>query len=221
MCSASRLTQGDRQGIASTGTVIRRLPDRRAQGGNGVQHRSAVLSPAEWFHGPPHLRFEPGGAFRVQESPHCGRIDDETGVRRPAGGCSRQVNATPFASCRPRRDAGAGLRPPCNMASNVKDRADEYEERPPDDDYFEIRVGYTRYEVSARTAAAVMRDLSRWWPSRWVGFVDLHGARVRIRSRLITMIHESTALRRQRERDFDRARRLEEKADRRPWEDED
>lgn len=108
------------------------------------------------------------------------------------------------------------------MCNQLKDRGDEWHDDVScDDDYFVIRVSFIGYEVTATTAAEVMRQVSRRLPPRWVGFVDLHGARIRIRSRLITMIHESTATHRQRERDFERARRLEEKADRRPWEDED
>jgi hypothetical protein len=99
---------------------------------------------------------------------------------------------------------------------------DRFEGPVPDrsnDDYFVIRVGFTCFQVSAATAAAVMAALARRWPPRWVGFVDLHGSRIRLRSHTIAMIYESSAVQRQHERDFERARRLEEKADRRPWED--
>jgi DNA-nicking Smr family endonuclease len=133
----------------------------------------------------------------------------------------RQENATPFASCRPRRDDNTGVPEPGVMSNQLKDRSEQCSDRSPEHEYFVIRVGHMGYAVSGATAAEVMRLISRRWPPRWIGFVDLHGARVRIRSRLITMIHESTAIHRQRERDFERARTEEEKADGRLWEDDD
>jgi hypothetical protein len=97
-----------------------------------------------------------------------------------------------------------------------------YEERPPDreaGEFFVIRSAWTCFAVTTATAAAVMNTLSRRWRPRWVGFVDLHGCRVRVRTDTILMIHESGARQRQSEREFDRALSREEEADRRPWED--
>lgn len=144
---------------------------------------------------------------------------NQIGTGRRAGGMSEQEKRDSLCLV-PRRDA-AGPRNLCVMSNQLKDRFDEQSDRPSADDYFVVCAGYACYEVSTSTAAEVLRLLSRRWPPRWIGFVDLYGARVRIRSRLITMIHESTTMHRQRERDFERARTLEEKADRRPWEEDD
>lgn len=87
-------------------------------------------------------------------------------------------------------------------------------------DHFTIEGAAGFFYVTHDTAADVVRQLTRRWPPRWVGFVELHGARVRVRSRDNNCISE-TAHQRQLERDFTRALRRERKKDRRPWEDDD
>lgn len=92
----------------------------------------------------------------------------------------------------------------------------------PEDDYWVISGDCGWYSVSAETAAEVTRRLTRrWLPARWVEFTDLSGSRVRVKARQVDVVYESTAAQRRRERAFARARKLERKADRRPWEDDD
>lgn len=89
----------------------------------------------------------------------------------------------------------------------------------PESDYFVVSGGAGHYHVSGETADRLIRQLTKPIPPRWLAFVDLHGSRVRVRSKGIDEIRERSTLQRQRERDFGRARRREAKEDRRPWED--
>lgn len=104
-------------------------------------------------------------------------------------------------------------------------RLKEYLEEPEEErlfgDFWVVYGESGMFYVSAETAWEVARRLERWWPPRWITFVDLAGSRVRLRDRDVQAIYESTELHRTRERSFHRARRLEEKADRRPWEEDD
>jgi hypothetical protein len=105
--------------------------------------------------------------------------------------------------------------------NRIKQYLEEPEERPPEGDYFVIDwYGGVSY-VSAETARSIEKQLDRIWVPRWITFHDLSGSRCRLHSRLIQSISESTAEQRTRERTFARALRQEEKADRRPWEEDD
>ncbi len=73
--------------------------------------------------------------------------------------------------------------------------------------------------VSRDVARDIERVLDRRWRPRWVVFRDRVGSRVRVRTNEIRLVVESTAAQRAGDRQMDRARRQEEKADRRPWED--
>lgn len=73
--------------------------------------------------------------------------------------------------------------------------------------------------VTHVVAADVERQLDACPPQRWITFLDRVGSRIRVRRRDIRAIAESTAAQRAEDRRLDRARRLEEKADRRAWED--
>jgi hypothetical protein len=55
----------------------------------------------------------------------------------------------------------------------------------------------------------------------WIRFTDMYGSSVCVRSYLIDNVRECTVAQRASEQQFERARRLEEKADRRPWEEDD
>ena len=72
--------------------------------------------------------------------------------------------------------------------------------------------------VTRAVAEAVMAQLGRRWPPRWITFTDLAGSTVTIRSRLVQGVRERTGAQRAAARAFHRARRLEDKAERRPWE---
>ena len=69
------------------------------------------------------------------------------------------------------------------------------------------------------TAMVVERQLDQLPPPTWIVFESLTGARHRIQSAHVTRISESTAAQREAGRAFERARELEEKKDRPPWED--
>jgi hypothetical protein len=88
-----------------------------------------------------------------------------------------------------------------------------------EDDYFEIESYGSTFAVSLKTAIEIEQWLDHSPPPRWVVFRCLMGARHRILSAQIYRISESTATQRSTERQFNRARKLEDKKDRRPWED--
>ena len=91
----------------------------------------------------------------------------------------------------------------------------------PKDDFYVIVIRYTHFVVSRDTAMMIEVALDEDLPPRWVEFCDLSGSRHRVLTEQITRVSESTADQRAADRAFDRARRLEEKQDRRPWEDDD
>ena len=105
------------------------------------------------------------------------------------------------------------------MTNRLKENFDQPDERVPVDDYYVIVCGYQRFSVTRETADRILRDLDATTLPRWVRFIDVHGSRFCLRSRLIHFVFESTADQRASEREFERARDLEEKADKRPWED--
>src|SRR5919199_3854379 len=92
------------------------------------------------------------------------------------------------------------------------------EEEVPSDDYCWIETFSEAIAVSREAAAGIERELDRPTPPRWVIFRDIAGARHRLLAHLIEHISESTAAQRAANRAFRRARKLEDKADRRPWE---
>ena len=102
-------------------------------------------------------------------------------------------------------------------------RLAEYFADPPepesDDDYFEIETHYDFFAVSREIAMEVEHRLDQLRPPRWIAFRDLAGAWHRVLARHVYRVSESTAEQRAARRAFYRARRLEDKADRRPWED--
>ena len=87
--------------------------------------------------------------------------------------------------------------------------------------FFEIESPYNYFAVSQETVSEIERSLDQLPPPRWVVFRDLFGARHRIPATHVCRISEKTAAQRASSRAFYRARRLEEKMDRRPWEDDD
>ena len=89
------------------------------------------------------------------------------------------------------------------------------------DDFYEIGSYCGTFVVTRETALDVERRLDQLPPPRWVSFQDLDGSRQRLLVRLIYRISENTAVQRAANRAFNRARRLEEKMDRRPWEEDD
>ena len=103
--------------------------------------------------------------------------------------------------------------------NRLKEYLEDGAPEPPAGEYFVITGDCGSYYVSRETATRVARDLDRLWVPRWLSFTDIVGSRIRVLSRRVDAIFESTAEQRTAERSFHRARKLEEKADRRPWED--
>lgn len=101
----------------------------------------------------------------------------------------------------------------------TRTKKDQQPEGPrPVGDYYVVNSRYDTYYVSSETARRVGACLERAWRPRWVKFVDLNGGRVWLRTASIESISESTEDARSRDREFQYARRQEEKADRR-WDD--
>lgn len=80
-------------------------------------------------------------------------------------------------------------------------------------DYFRVVAHYEEWYVSLEMARAIESALNEAPTPEWIMFVDLTGARVRVRSRLIEYIHQCTADQRTLSRAFYRALRAERKAD--------
>jgi hypothetical protein len=87
----------------------------------------------------------------------------------------------------------------------------------PPDDYFLVIASVENWCVSREMAQAIEASLNQEPVPQWVTFVDLTGARIRVRTRLIGCIHQCTAEQRALARAIERAQRAEWKADR-GWE---
>ena len=102
--------------------------------------------------------------------------------------------------------------------NRLKQYLEDEEPLMPEGDYWVVETRSEYWVVSADAARAVERAVTRLWRPRWIGFVDLTGGHRRVRTDLVECVFESTTAQRAYRRAFDRARRLEDKADRRPWE---
>lgn len=96
--------------------------------------------------------------------------------------------------------------------------ANDEEPLMPEGDYWVVETDSAYWIVSRDTARAIERALDRLWRPRWIVFQDLTGGSRRLRAKSIECVFESTAEQRAFRRAFDRERQREEKADRRPWE---
>jgi len=87
----------------------------------------------------------------------------------------------------------------------------EDQERPPPGpgDYFVIQTRESWFFVSTFMARAIQSQLGRFIRPRWITFVDVVGACVRVRSDRIVTIVQSAAEQRASIRVFDRMRELE------------
>ncbi|HEX6060211.1 MAG TPA: hypothetical protein VFZ11_14470 [Gemmatimonadaceae bacterium] len=88
-------------------------------------------------------------------------------------------------------------------------------------DYWVVQGPMWWARVSPATAAAIERRITRLIRPRWIVFTDLAGSRIRVRAEMVRGLCECTAEQRATDRRLDRAQRREEKADRKPWEDDD
>jgi hypothetical protein len=85
-------------------------------------------------------------------------------------------------------------------------------------DYYVVAGEFGVACVSTQTARYIESVLDRRWVPAWVVFRDRVGSRIRVRTRSIRSIVESTAAQRAGDRRLDRARRHEEENDGRQWE---
>jgi hypothetical protein len=107
------------------------------------------------------------------------------------------------------------------MINRISKELDQQDERQPESDYWVVEGDVGWFYVTRETAQRVARLLGCIIAPRWLAFVDLFGAEVRVRSRDIARIGECTGPQRSAKRSFQRARRREEKEARHPWEDDD
>ena len=105
------------------------------------------------------------------------------------------------------------------MIHRLKALFEQPDQPEPTEDYYVIEARCDTFYARREVAEGVLEELRRAWPPRWIEFADLSGATVRVRTRLIECVQECTGAQRAAAREFRRARRREEKADRRPWED--
>ena len=108
-----------------------------------------------------------------------------------------------------------------NRLAKYFQEAEEPQEPEVPDSYAVVETAQYWFIVAPETARRVERLVTRWLGSRWLVFTDIYGVRRRILRSAVDNIYESTPTQRAAMRAFRRARKLEEKADRRPWEDDD
>lgn len=87
-------------------------------------------------------------------------------------------------------------------------------------DYFVLDAEGSSWYLSVEMACAVDRDLTARPPPEWTVFVDLAGSRVRLRTRRIEHLVQSTADQRAAHREFHRRLKQERDANR-AWDEED
>lgn len=87
---------------------------------------------------------------------------------------------------------------------------------PPYGDFVVVSGPFGNFCVTRNVAREIERVLERRWRPRWVTFHDRVGSRVRVRASEVRLFVESTTAQRASDRQLERARRNEEKSDRRP-----
>jgi len=92
------------------------------------------------------------------------------------------------------------------------------EEQLPYGDFFVVSGEFGSACVTPEVARYIERQLDRLWVPRWISFHDRVGSHIRVRSKHIRCVGESTATQRAQDRRLDRARDREHEADRRSWE---
>ena len=80
-------------------------------------------------------------------------------------------------------------------------------------DYFVVDTVDNSWCVSARMAGHVEKTLTARWPAPWVSFVDIHGARITVRTHRVNYVAQCYAGNRAAWRAFNRAHGAERKAD--------
>ncbi len=97
---------------------------------------------------------------------------------------------------------------------------DEPADRSAYGDFFVVGGEFGRVFVTHEVASYIRSVLDRRFVPVWIEFRDRVGSLVRVRTRQIEVLVESTVEQRMADRMLDRARDEEEKADRRPWDNE-
>jgi hypothetical protein len=101
-----------------------------------------------------------------------------------------------------------------------RNRMSGYSEESPEQgygDFFVVAGEFGVACVSIDTAAQIEAVLDRKHVPRWIVFDDRAGSRIRVRTRHIRSIAESTADQRAEDRRLERARLREQQEDGRPW----
>ena len=101
-------------------------------------------------------------------------------------------------------------------------RITRYLEEPPEPtygDFYVVAGEFGRVGVTHAVARRIQAVLDRWVVPTCIEFPDRVGSIIRVRTRGIRSIVESTTEQRAADRQLDRAREEEEKTDRRPWDD--
>lgn len=70
---------------------------------------------------------------------------------------------------------------------------DDRERQPLHENWHTVFTPAAHYAVSGVMARHVEREMARWPRPRWIVFVDLGGARIKVRSRLIESVEQTTA----------------------------
>ena len=86
-------------------------------------------------------------------------------------------------------------------------------------DFFVVSGAFGALSVTAETAHAIARELDRRRPPKWLAFRDRSGSHVRVRTRDVRALCESTVSQRAYDRRMERAREREDRADRESWSD--
>ena len=81
-------------------------------------------------------------------------------------------------------------------------------------DYWYVETPWNCYTVSLAMARELQRQLTRWPRPAWVSIVDLSGARVLLRSKMIMSLQQSSPESREMWRTFRKERDLESPEDR-------
>lgn len=95
---------------------------------------------------------------------------------------------------------------------------DEQSECPSAGEFFVVAGEFGRVFVTREVAMQLRATFTRLRVPRWLEFVDHVGSLVRVRSRLVNVIVESTPEQRAADRRIEQARAAEENEGRRPWE---
>jgi hypothetical protein len=94
---------------------------------------------------------------------------------------------------------------------------DESSDIPVYGDFVVVFGDFGRFGVSHEVARQIVAALDQWFVPTWIEFSDRVGSLVRVRSREIRALVESTVTQRAADRRLERARNEEEDGDRRPW----